>query len=130
MDSHRAKRSALRNYCNELRQAINADFDNLSFKLHAESLIPQEVRDSKAADKIVASVENRLGYDESAWDKLIKVLYGFEGSAVLADKLIKQFTAEMSGQDAHRDNAPEKQRQNGSGLYIACCMMTIGFSYV
>ena len=65
MDSHRAKRSALQKYCNELRQAINADVDSLSFKLRGEGLIPQEVRDSKAADKIVASVEYRLSFDES-----------------------------------------------------------------
>ena len=108
MDSHRAKCSALRKYSNELRQAINANFDNLSFKLCAEKLIPQEVRDSKAADKIVASVEYRLSYDESAWDKLIDVLNGFEGSAVLADNLIKQFTAEMSGQGAHGDSTPQR----------------------
>ena len=118
MDSHRAKRKALRKYCNELRLAINADLDNLSFKLCAESLIPQEVRDRKAADDIVSSVESRLGFDESAWEKLIKVLYSCDAGN-LAGKLVKQLTVELSGEDAPGGNIPGGQQQNGG----ECCML-------
>ena len=126
MDSHRAKCTALRKYSNELRRAISADYKNLSFMLCAKGLISLEVRDSKAADEIVSSVEYRLSFDESAWDKLIEVLYGREGSAVLVDQLKKQLAAEMSGHHAP-ERAPERQQQNGSGLCIAYCVMTIAY---
>ena len=115
MDRHSAKCEALKKCSNELRKAISADVDNLSFQLYAEGLIPQEVRDSKEAGKIVSSLESRLVSDESAWEKLIKVLQRFKGCASLVKKLKEQLAAEMSGQDAQGDNAPERQQQDRSG---------------
>ena len=124
MASHRAKCSALRKCSNKLRRAINADLDNLSSELCAQGLISEDVRDTKDAGNIVSSIQNRLSFDESAWDLLIKVLADFKECAALVDQLKQQLAEEMSGQGAHGDRAPQRQQQNGSGLCIGCCKIT------
>lgn len=105
VDSHIAKSRALERCCDDLRLAITADMDNLSFKLCGEGLIPREVRDTKEAPRMVSTVESKLGYDESVWEKLIKVLND-SNSQPLADKLIQKLRVELGKNDAPGVYAP------------------------
>ena len=96
MDLSQAKRSALRTNCNYFKRAIQANLEDLSYELYTARLIPSEVRNRKSADEIVSVVENRLGYDESAWDTLIEVIRQSDGGAELARRLTDQLTVELS----------------------------------
>ena len=78
MSEHEKKIEVLKEKGNDLRIAINADKDNLRFKLHDKALISVEARESRDAGKIsgkmVPEIQNRLYGDETVWDKLLAVL--------------------------------------------------------
>ena len=74
MESFHAKSRALRKYCDDLRQAIEAGGVGIRFVLYRDGLITQEVREERAAKRIVSAIENKLASDESFWDDLIGVL--------------------------------------------------------
>ena len=74
MSVHEEKIEVLKGKGNDLRKAINADMENLRFKLCDEGLISDEARESRDAGKMVAEIQNRLHGDEAVWDKLLAVL--------------------------------------------------------
>ena len=97
MALHLAKCRALTSLCDELRLAIRADTERLSFKLSAENLVSQEARDSKDVGAMVSQVECRLRVDEQVWDKLIQVLDSCEQKALnrkLSEKLRQEEMAQ------------------------------------
>ena len=118
-----AKRKAFRSCCNDVRLAIR-DLENLSFKLYTAGLIPAEVRDRREAGEIVSAAENRLGYDESAWDRLIEVFRRSDGGATVARRLTDQLRVELSKENAPDagGNIPHGQRPNRGGSPPACVL--------
>ena len=64
------------------------------------------------ADVIALSFESKLRFDESAWDKFIKVLRRCDGSGILADKLTDQLRELSIRQNALEGNTPRRQQQN------------------
>ena len=94
MESIHAKSRALQKYCDELRKAIVASGVSINFKLYREGLITQEVREEKAAERIVSVIENRLASDEFLWDNLIGVLRECEYH-LLANNLEAQLQEEL-----------------------------------
>ena len=122
MASHRAKCKVLRECSGHVRLALSADIDNLSFGLYAEGLIVQVVRDSKEPDRIVAALENRLGFDESAWELLIKVFLDFDGGAVVAKTMEDQLAAELSSEQAAPSGGPAPGSQPSSSAGERMCL--------
>ena len=111
MASHEAKRSALRKCYPDFVRAIEANTTALKYELYAEELITLEARNSGSADDIASSYENKLMYDESAWDKLIEVLRHRDGSGIIADRLTDRLGELLRG-NAPGDNIPRGQQQN------------------
>ena len=106
MDSHVAKRRALRNCYPDFVRAIEANTTALKNELYAEDLITDEAHNSASADVIASSCKSILRYDESAWDQLIEVLRRYDGSGIIADKLTDRL-GELFG-----ESSPRAQQQN------------------
>ena len=118
MENLHVQSRALRKYRDELRQAIGSSRVSISFKLYREGLIPQEVREVKAAERIVSAIENRLAFDQLLWDKLIKVLRECEFH-VLADNLQAQLHEELRS-----ENIPTRGLSAGKFSYLIIrCMI-------
>ena len=129
MDTHLAKCTVLRKCCDDLTLAINADLDNLSSKLRIKGLIPTEVFNRGVVAEIVSTVESRLVYDESAWEKLIKALCASPKGWFLAQKLKKQVNVELSGEDGPGGNIPGEQQQNRGESPCCITILCIAIGY-
>ena len=123
MASLRAKCKVLRAKSCDVRRALSTDINNLSFGLCAEGLIAQEVRDSKEPGSIVAALENRLAFDESAWERLIKVFLDFDGIAVVAKTMEGQLADELSSEQAALSGGPAPGSQPSSSGGERMCLL-------
>ena len=111
MDSHEAKRRALRKCYPDFVRAIEANTTALKNELYADDLIALEARNSGTADVIASSCEKKLRYDESAWDKLIRVLRRRDESGIIAGKLTDRLGELLRG-NVPGDNTPRGQQPN------------------
>ena len=117
MDSHEAKRKALRKCYSDFVRAIEANTTALKNELYAEGLITLEARCSGTADDIASSCEKKLRYDESKWNKLIGVLRRCDESGIIAGKLT-DWLGKLLRENAPGGYIPRTRQNRGES---PCC---------